>query len=561
MLRNHPGDSRYLFVFGLALGISCALLFIPKVSLAQMSVRVGVYENPPKVFTSPSGKPAGIFIDILEYISERENWHLKYIPGTWAEGLNRLEKGEINLLPDVAHSPEREKKFTFHQVPVLSSWFQVYASKESGIKSIVDLDGKRVAVLEHSIQHDVFKDLIKSFGFSVQLILMSDYKRLFETVARGEADAVISHRFHYLNFAKSFGLEDTAVIFHPTALFFAAPKGKSKELLDTIDDYLSKMKKDSNSIYYKSLKKWIAEEAKFKIPYWAKFFGWTGGIILIISLIWAVILKHQVNVRAQELRQINQEMEKRILERTTELEKAMQKAQAADRLKSAFLATMSHELRTPLNSIIGFTGILLQGLAGPLNEEQQKQLGMVQSSARHLLSLINDVLDISKIEAGQLVLSITSFELRPSIEKVVKMISPMAEKKGLDLRVEMDDNLGTVSTDQRRLEQVILNLLNNAIKFTEKGHVILSCRSEDNDYVISVSDTGIGIPPEEVENVFKPFHQIDTGLARKYEGTGLGLSICKRLVEMMGGSIGVESQVEKGSIFAIRIPKQVGGIS
>ncbi len=561
MPKKHPGYSRYLFVFGLALGISCALLFIPKVSQAQISVRVGVYENPPKVFTSPSGKPAGIFIDILEYISERENWHLKYIPGTWAEGLNSLEKGEIDLFPDVAHSPEREKKFTFHQVPVLSSWFQVYAPKESGIKSIIDLDGKRVAVLEHSIQHDVFKDLIKSFGFSVQLILMSDYKRLFETVGNGEADAVISHRFHYLNFAKSFGLEDTAVIFHPTALFFAAPKDKSKKLLDTIDDYLSKMKKDSNSFYYKSLKKWIAEEAKFKIPYWVKFFGWTGSMILIISLIWAVILKHQVNVRTQELRQINQEMEKRILERTAELEKAMQKAQAADRLKSAFLATMSHELRTPLNSIIGFTGILLQGLAGPLNEEQQKQLGMVQSSARHLLSLINDVLDISKIEAGQLALSITSFELRPSIEKVVKMISPMAEKKGLDLRVEMDNNLGTISTDQRRLEQVILNLLNNAIKFTEKGHVILSCRGEDNDYVISVSDTGIGIPPEEVENVFKPFHQIDTRLARKYEGTGLGLSICKRLVEKMGGSIGVESQVGRGSIFTIRIPKQDGGIS
>ncbi len=290
----------------------------------------------------------------------------------------------------------------------------------------------------------------------------------------------------------------------------------------------------------------------------------TGGLLLSILGVKAyfIVAEEERRKRAEEeLRKLNLELEQRVVERTAELASAMEKAQAADRLKSAFLATMSHELRTPLNSIIGFTGILLQGLAGPLNEEQQKQLGMVQSSARHLLSLINDVLDISKIEAGQLVLSITSFELKPSIEKVVKMISPMAEKKGLDLRVEMDDNLGTVSTDQRRLEQVIINLLTNAIKFTEKGHVTLSCRSEDNGYVISVSDTGIGIPPEEVENIFKPFHQIDTGLTRKYEGTGLGLSICKRMVEKMGGTIDVESQVGRGSIFTIQIPKHIGGLS
>ena len=146
----------------------------------------------------------------------------------------------------------------------------------------------------------------------------------------------------------------------------------------------------------------------------------------------------------EEVRRLNDELrrhaeilEQRVAERTKELAAAMERAQAADRIKSAFLATMSHELRTPLNSIIGFTGILLQGLAGPLNPEQQKQMTMVQSSARHLLALINDVLDISKIEAGQLTLSIASFDLRPSIEKMVKLVSPLAEKKGIDLRVDI----------------------------------------------------------------------------------------------------------------------------
>jgi signal transduction histidine kinase len=250
------------------------------------------------------------------------------------------------------------------------------------------------------------------------------------------------------------------------------------------------------------------------------------------------------------------ELEQQVAVRTAELAAAMEKAEAADRIKSAFLATMSHELRTPLNSIIGFTGILLQGLAGPLNEEQRKQMTMVQGSSRHLLALINDVLDISKIEAGQLEFSFSTFALKPSIVKMVKLVSPLAEKKAIALRQNIADNVARVTSDQRRLEQVILNLLNNAVKFTEKGHVRISCRADNNHYLLSVSDTGIGMRPEELPGLFQPFHQIDTGLSRKHEGTGLGLSICKKLIDMMGGTIDVQSQWGRGSTFTIRFPRE-----
>lgn len=261
----------------------------------------------------------------------------------------------------------------------------------------------------------------------------------------------------------------------------------------------------------------------------------------------------------QALRALNESLEHTVAERTAELQTARLRAESADRLKSAFLATMSHELRTPLNSIIGFTGIVLQELAGPLNAEQAKQLGMVRSSARHLLDLINDVLDISKIEAGQLDIRQEHFDLRAAMVRMVDVVRPLAEQKQLALEAVLDPKVGVFHGDRRRIEQILLNLLNNAVKFTEKGGVVLRAdfaSFEGGERLrVRVSDTGIGIAPEDVASLFQPFRQIDTGLTRQHEGTGLGLAICRRLSALMGGTITVESRPGEGSTFTLLLPR------
>lgn len=249
-------------------------------------------------------------------------------------------------------------------------------------------------------------------------------------------------------------------------------------------------------------------------------------------------------------------------QKAAEAEREMrQRAEAADRIKSAFLASMSHELRTPLNSIIGFTGVLLQGMAGPLNSEQQKQLDMVRTSARHLLALVNDVLDISKIEAGQIAIGRGSFSVMRSLEKVVALASPAAIKKGVPVRLNVAPEVGTLVSDERRFEQILLNLLGNAVKFTDRGEIVMEAETIEPDQDgtptclrVRVIDTGIGIRAEDLPSLFRPFQQIDSGLTRKYEGTGLGLAISARLAEMMGGHIRAESQWGQGSTFTVILP-------
>lgn len=229
---------------------------------------------------------------------------------------------------------------------------------------------------------------------------------------------------------------------------------------------------------------------------------------------------------------------------------------AANRAKDQFLAGISHELRTPLNAIIGFTGTLLMKLPGPLTAEQEKQLSTVQSSARHLLDLINDLLDINKIEAGKMALQPEALPGRVVVEETVNSLRPAADEKGLELAVAADENLN-VKADRRAFRQIVLNLINNAIKFTDEGGVRVVIRRSpyggSRMIEIRVEDSGIGIPADEQERLFEAFAQIDSRSQRG--GTGLGLYLSRKLAEAQGGSLEFTSEHGKGSTFSLRLPE------
>ena len=240
-----------------------------------------------------------------------------------------------------------------------------------------------------------------------------------------------------------------------------------------------------------------------------------------------------------------------------EIEDKSRQIEAANRHKSEFLANMSHELRTPLNAIIGFSEVLQERLFGELNEKQAEYTSDILTSGQHLLSLINEILDLSKVEAGRMELEVAPFDLPLAIDNARTFVRERAVKHGITLDIDVDDRLGEYVGDERKIKQILLNLLSNAVKFTpEGGRISIIANKTENGAEISVSDTGIGIPPAEQPTIFEEFRQVGGDYAHKKEGTGLGLTLAKKFVELHGGKIWVESEVGKGSTFTFMLPEK-----
>ncbi|MFH0976468.1 MAG: ATP-binding protein [Spirochaetota bacterium] len=267
----------------------------------------------------------------------------------------------------------------------------------------------------------------------------------------------------------------------------------------------------------------------------------------------------------EELKKYQAHLTELVKERTEKLEVAVAAADEANRAKSDFLANMSHELRTPLNSIIGFSEVLQDSMFGDLNEKQLSYLHYIESSSHHLLDLINDILDLSKVEAGKMELEVSSMNVNETAQMAISMVCEKAIKHRIDLslKIEPDADI-SLEADQRKIKQVLFNLLSNAVKFTPDGGkvalLIGRTHPENDSLMVTVTDTGVGIKPEEIGKLFQEFTQLESSLEKRYEGTGLGLALSKKLVELHGGEISVKSEFGKGSSFSFTIPLRRSGL-
>ncbi|MBF0398578.1 MAG: transporter substrate-binding domain-containing protein, partial [Desulfobacterales bacterium] len=333
-------------------------------------------------------------------------------------------------------------------------------------------------------------------------------------------------------------------------LYFAVRKD-FPELLSIINKGLNSITQEEDQ---EIQRKWVSIEYKTGVDIrliWKYVFYISIGLFLFFSLIlfWNYRLKKEITIREKA------ELE---LERHAhELEKANEQLKELDHLKNMFIASVSHELRTPLNSIIGFTGIILQGLTGELNPKQKDQLTRVYSCANHLLGLITDVIDISKIEAGRIDVYPKKFRVNEIIQEAIISIQPQLQAKSLSLESDVPEDL-MVNTDRKRFQQCILNYLSNALKYSEKGTIKIVARDVGKYVEVKISDTGIGISEADVKRLFEPFERIDSHLRVKAGGTGLGLYLTRKIAqELLKGDISVESELHKGSVFGITVLKDI----
>ncbi len=640
-----------------------AICLTSHLTAASDSITIGVYENPPKVYTNEAGEVCGVFIDILKEIAKNEGWQLKYVHDSWDHCLQFLEDGSIDIMPDIAFTYKRDEIYDFNRVKVLESSSQIYTRPGLRIKELVDLKNKRIAFVSRTIQDKEFDKLMNGYGYEYIKIPCVSYQDVFSLTSKGEADVAITNYYFGQTNYKAFNLKKTPLVFNVTSLYYAVTNGMNTSILNTIDKYLTEWKNEKESFYYQLIYDYFEtpfymsnlgsnifiyifvtvfgiffimiiifllrklfvytknlrasntllklEEGKFKSyiehapfgifvtddkgnyidvnPAACQITAYNRDELLCLSIS-DLIPKRSHTTAHKHLQRIAREgkasaimpfvtkngelrywevdsvqlthtlflgfahdiTERRQSEK--KIEEALELATESDRLKSAFLANMSHEIRTPMNGILGFTSLLQN--PDLTDETRDKYIQIIRKSGDRMLDTVNDLIIISKLETGQEKLNLLKGNPCKLVQEMFEFFKPSAISKGLDFKyIHHCSNTSEIAyLDVTKFNSIVGNLIKNAIKYTDNGEIIIRSEKDDKNIIISVEDTGYGIPKDRQDAIFDRFVQADIKDSQALQGSGLGLSIVKAYVEMMHGTISLESELGKGSCFTAKLP-------
>jgi len=503
------------------------------------SVRVGMLNLEP-IAILKNGTISGMTGDYLDLISKRTGLHFETVVSpSWNDLFEKLDTGSIELIPFINKETVTGHGFS-SRVYMHFPYVIVSRIKESFIDSLHELSGKKIAVPANSFS----RLYLKKHYPRIRIIPAKGVIEALEMVKEGEAYAFVGHMavgMYYVGNYYANTLHISGKVDHTLEhVMLAGPEGET--LIAILNKALDSI---SPQEHQQIRNRWLHIEVKEAIDYTLIYsVGTLFLFIILVSLYWNRKLSAEIKER--------KEVEKKLAQ-------AKQDAERANSAKSIFLANMSHEIRTPMNAIVGFTELLGDEVQNP---RLRSYVQSIQNAGHTLLRLINDILDLSKIEAGKLELNYIPTDVRALCEEIRGVFELAARKKGITLVMDIDRNLPHyLLIDEIRLRQILLNLVGNAVKFTESGYVRLAVRSQPSptdpsgeDITIVIEDTGIGIPSDQIETVFGAFAQTHGQDSRKYGGTGLGLSISRRLCEMMGGKIAVESTEGEGSAFTVHFP-------
>lgn len=518
----------------------------------------------PLEFLDKHGIPQGISADYLKKIGDLLGVRFDVAKGQDWQGLvERVKSRNLDMFSSVLRTEEREAYLEFTD-SYLSLPIGIFTRQDAQyITSMNELLGKRVAV----VKGHATEQLLKIKHPDLQLVPSLSVAAALQKLARGDVDAVVDSTITTGYYLRQLNMTNIKLA-GETPYRYELSMGVRKdwpELLSVLNKALRAIpESEQNDIY----NNWTSLRHEQKVDYVLIGKIIAGALVVVLLFaFWNRRLGKEITIRRQveaQLQAIQQELMRNVEAlnlKKEELEAANNKLKELDRLKSMFIASMSHELRTPLNSIIGFTGMTLQGLSGEINDEQKDNLARVYQSAKHLLSLITDVIDISKIEAGRIDSFPEEVSLKEIIDEAISTVEPQLKEKHLTLAVDVPADV-KLNTDRKRLLQCLINLLSNGVKFTEEGGITITAREQNADLEISVVDTGIGIAEKDMPKLFEAFERLETHLRVKAGGTGLGLYLTKKLAtDILHGSVSVRSEEGKGSTFTLKVSRDLHSIS